>query len=598
MPSDWPDPADYMGAIQHPRKRFLDEELRHSVPVLNRQGLPQIETGQFACAFKLRNDTRTLAVRCFLSPRHGRQQRYALLCEYLQRVSLSALVDFEYLEQGIQCGNRWLPIVKMDWIDGRVLDTFVDQHKSEPQLLRQVATKWRVIVESLRDAGIAHGDLQHGNVLIDCQGEIRLVDYDNMCIPAFRGTESPELGHRNYQHPLRSPRHYDGYIDNFPALVIYVSLLGVAAETDLWDDFYTGENLILAAKDFEQPSRSGCLARLKNSPDPWVSRHARYVERFCLQSVEDVPALHNCIKGTLPPAPKGIIRITTPRSGSAWTWGDELPVAWAFANIGGDVKIELLKGGQHYATIDDNVPIGNAGLGEYAWLINPMIVDVSFRGADLSIGATPLPTGDDYRLRVVVKDGATSVTCESGIFRITERQRPILKLISPAQGEVWKPEIYQAIRWKQIGVESNLKIELLKRGKPILTISHSTSPGTKGDGSCTWRPPTGCDGGNRYTLRVTSTTNPYAWMVTSQYFTILSDRLRSRLEFFAKVWDCSRCYRFFEPSGLWVCPHSIKTLSPVCKWGQKPILSEDVRRERLSDDHFWHRISEVVSRIL
>ena len=131
---------------------------------------------------------------------------------------------------------------------------------------------------SLRGLRIAHNDLQHGNVMVQADGSIRLVDYDGMYLPEFRGERSPELGHKNYQHPQRSAEHYDENVDNFPSLVIYVSLLAVAADAGLWD-FHDEDNLILTRKDYADPGSSEVFGRLKRSSDPRRWRSWRSVSR-------------------------------------------------------------------------------------------------------------------------------------------------------------------------------------------------------------------------------------------------------------------------------------------------------------------------------
>ena len=55
---------------------------------------------------------------------------------------------------------------------------------------------------------VAHGDLQHGNVLLVPGASanslaVKLIDYDGMCVPALAGSKSGEVGHPAYQHPQR-----------------------------------------------------------------------------------------------------------------------------------------------------------------------------------------------------------------------------------------------------------------------------------------------------------------------------------------------------------------------------------------------------------
>src|SRR5438093_695743 len=90
---------------------------------------------------------------------------------------------------------------------------------SDPELRQGLAA-------GLREAGMAHADLQHGNVLLipgskDNALALRLVDYDGMYVPALADRPSGELGHPNYQHPLRVDQAgYNPGVDRFSHLVI------------------------------------------------------------------------------------------------------------------------------------------------------------------------------------------------------------------------------------------------------------------------------------------------------------------------------------------------------------------------------------------
>ena len=177
-------------------------------------------------------------MRCFTREVKDQQTRYNQLSDYLSDVLPPSFVRFEYVEHGISRKGSWYPIVKMDWVEGESLSSFVGSRLKEPDTLRRIAARWRGgPAASLSGLRIAHNDLQHGNVMVQGDGNVRLVDYDGIFLPQFRGERSPELGHKNYQHPLRKAEDYDAYVDNFPSLVIYVSLLAIAADPGLWS-FY------------------------------------------------------------------------------------------------------------------------------------------------------------------------------------------------------------------------------------------------------------------------------------------------------------------------------------------------------------------------
>lgn len=185
------------------------------------------------------------------------------------------------------------------------INTFIEDHLQEPEGLRQLAARWRVMVNELRASKLAHGDFQHGNVMVTPEGELRLVDYDGMYCPAFGRGRSPELGHANFQHPRRTPDYYEEGLDNFSALVIYVSLLALASEPDLWAKFNMGDNLVLTSADFRNTQHSEAFQRLKGSPDRQVQDLATLLQQCCIAPVtltpwfEDIAAAAE--KGTIDP---------------------------------------------------------------------------------------------------------------------------------------------------------------------------------------------------------------------------------------------------------------------------------------------------------
>ncbi len=299
----WPGLTDFTEAVQNPGVCFRGTELEYAQVEVNRRGLPLVFSGSFASVYPVTVGQQKFAVRCFTREPHDQQSRYEQLSNYLISVLPPSFVDFEYLERGINSRGTWYPIVKMEWVEGAPLSKFVESNLNDPDLLRRLAAQWRGgPTASLRGLRIAHNDLQHGNVMVQHDGDIRLVDYDGMFLPQFRGQRSPELGHKNYQHPQRSPDDYDDYVDNFPTLVIYTSLLGIAADPGLWDGFFNEDNLIFTRDDYADPAGSQLFGRLKNSPDPMVATLAGKLEQFCALPAADVPDLEEILHD-IPPSP-------------------------------------------------------------------------------------------------------------------------------------------------------------------------------------------------------------------------------------------------------------------------------------------------------
>ena len=268
----WPGITDFSEAVQNPLLCFRGTELEAGAVSVNQRGMPLVFSGAFACVYPVSVVGRKFAVRCFTREVKDQQTRYNQLSEYLINVLPPSFVHFEYVEYGINLKGAWYPVVRMEWVEGESLSSFVGSHLNDPDALRRVAAQWRGgPAASLRGLGIAHNDLQHGNVMVQADGRIRLVDYDGMFLPRFRGERSPELGHKNFQHPLRTAEDYDAYVDNFPSLVVYLSLLAIAYDSGLWS-FYNDDNLIFTRNDYADPGKSPLFDLLKKSPDQTVSK--------------------------------------------------------------------------------------------------------------------------------------------------------------------------------------------------------------------------------------------------------------------------------------------------------------------------------------
>ncbi len=264
----WPDLTEYHEAVQHPPKAFADPGLKAVTLELDRFGMPKPATGGNAVVYKANEPggflifKKTWAIRCFLRPISDHAERYEAISKHLRKVRLPYDVDFQFLKQGIQIRSNWFPIVKMQWAKGDLLHSHIEKHLGYPAALAALRAKWAILVRHLEAAQVAHGDLQHGNILVR-GGAIQLVDYDGMWVPGLKGRHATEIGHRAYQHPERSEQDYGQEIDRFSALVIYLSLAALERDVTLWERFHTGDNLIFVREDFQQLGRSAIWQQLR-----------------------------------------------------------------------------------------------------------------------------------------------------------------------------------------------------------------------------------------------------------------------------------------------------------------------------------------------
>lgn len=271
-PRFWPSPQDYNEALQTPSFSFSDSELRSGIAEVDSLGLPRPNSGAFASVYKVRSGEKRYAVRCFLHNVRDISNRYQLISEYIQSDDLPYTVNFEYQEKGIFVRGEWFPILKMDWVEGKTLDQYLEEHLYQTSSLEHVCSEFVAMCKALERCGIAHGDLQHGNIMVTPDGQLRLVDYDGFFVPSMSQLNANELGHRNYQHPSRAANHFGPYLDNFSAWVIYTSLRAVIHCPNLYRELGGGQEcLLFRHEDFIYPEESKPIVALLDADGPCVS---------------------------------------------------------------------------------------------------------------------------------------------------------------------------------------------------------------------------------------------------------------------------------------------------------------------------------------
>lgn len=289
----WPTPQDYDEAVQNPLLNLQDTDLRGGQVELNALGLPRPVTGNFASVYRMHCGSRDWAIRCFWREYADMPERYAAIGEHLIRTRLPYTVHFQFLQHGIRSRGNWYPALKMEWVDGELLSTYIERMLHDGPALRRLAARWACMTLALEADSISHGDLQHGNVLV-VGNDVKLVDYDAMRVPLLGHRPCLEIGHPNYQHPLRSSGHIDLGLDRFSAWVIYVSLLALAWNPELWVQLRGGDECLIFRKaDFLDPTHSDTFRLLSDATDAAVLATADKLASFTTMSLETIPPLPN-----------------------------------------------------------------------------------------------------------------------------------------------------------------------------------------------------------------------------------------------------------------------------------------------------------------
>jgi HEAT repeat protein len=303
----WPLPQDYNEAVQSPQTSFSDPELKSGEAVTNHLGIPLPRSGNFADVYEVRcPGGGRWAVKCFTREVPGLRERYAEISRYLEQAQLPFTVDFTFLEKGIRVRSQWYPVLKMRWVEGLSLNEFVRQYADKPAMLEALFQIWVRMAVRLRGAGIAHGDLQHGNLVLVPSGAkslaVKLIDYDGMYVPALAARPSGEVGHPCYQHPQRAREGtYGPEMDRFPLLLVAAALSCVkVGGKALWEKYDTADNLLFREADLQAPVKSPLFYELIKLTDPLARRLVDHVLEALRGRLESAPLLDKVLPADHP----------------------------------------------------------------------------------------------------------------------------------------------------------------------------------------------------------------------------------------------------------------------------------------------------------
>lgn len=300
----FPSGADYAEALQHTQLCFSHPELKGSRPELTKLGLPRAISGAFASVFSLTSVSsgQRYAVKCFTRHVPDQERRYQAISARLAGLDQAELsqpwnLGFEYLPDAINVGRERYPVLKMEWIEAVTLSSWLDDNHADRFAVDRLADRFEALTRDLAAHEIAHGDLQHGNLLVAGEDTFRLVDYDGMYVPALAGLGGTERGHRNYQSPMRGNDDFGSALDRFSAWVIFLSLKAIAADPALWSRLHepSGEFLLLTEEDFKSPVGSTRLQTLLTHPDRTVSGLADQVRSLAFQPLDVLPPLSQAV---------------------------------------------------------------------------------------------------------------------------------------------------------------------------------------------------------------------------------------------------------------------------------------------------------------
>ena len=259
--------SEYVRAIQDASSNL--DKLAHLVPVLDDHGEPYRSSGAFAVVFKMKDEQtgKCYALKCFTEEQEGRAEAYRQIADELEFVDSSYITSVKYLDKEIfvdsSCEEDEFPVLLMDWIDGETMENYIAENYQDNYAMAMLCYRFCKMAAWLRSQPFAHGDIKPDNIMVRPDGNLTLVDYDGMFVPAMKGQKSPTIGTKDFSHPLRTIDDFDETIDDFALASIALSLKAISLKTSLFDEYGAADRLLFSADDYYDLSKSKVMAALQ-----------------------------------------------------------------------------------------------------------------------------------------------------------------------------------------------------------------------------------------------------------------------------------------------------------------------------------------------
>ena len=259
------DVQDIINSISVPAL-IKDDFIKKGTFLKLKNGDFQAYVGGFSIVFPIEVEGKKWAFRCWHRTLDDALERIKLLSVEIKNAKLPYLLNYDYVEPGITVSGGNYPTTRMQWVDGITIKDYLISNCNSKSKLLKLADQFLKLVKDMHKHSFAHGDLQHGNIIVNERGDLFLVDYDSFYTPLFKGKEDIITGLKDYQHPARKYNKITSEkIDYFSELIIYTSILGIAYCPTLVDKYQVedSEHMLFESKDFANIKSSSIYNDLK-----------------------------------------------------------------------------------------------------------------------------------------------------------------------------------------------------------------------------------------------------------------------------------------------------------------------------------------------
>lgn len=272
MKSDYPNIRQIVTALKNPKNSYKNQIL-FGGSIISSKSRVIYFAGGYSVVFPFKSKSGNIvALKIWFANIGNVEKKYNEITKRLESINYRYFVRFQFKKNAILINGRLYPILIMDWIGGKSLKEYINENISNSAKIKTLAAKFMKMVAFLHKQKIAHGDLQHGNILVKPDGNLVLIDYDSMFVPSLNGIQDVIKGIPAYQHPKRMRNsHIHHKLDYFSELVIYFSIQVFAYHPELWSKYSVAEELLFSKQDLHEPENSTLIGKLLFSKNNQIS---------------------------------------------------------------------------------------------------------------------------------------------------------------------------------------------------------------------------------------------------------------------------------------------------------------------------------------
>lgn len=244
-------------------------------------------TGGFSAVFPVVFNNEKWAFRCWHANIGDTADRFRKIAECVKAAKTKYLCDLTYVDNGILVNGKLYPTMRMRWIEGQTIKDFLCSNAYHKLKLQRLAANFLSLIKDMHSRGFAHGDLQHGNILVDEYGCLYLVDYDSFYCPTLKGEKDIIKGLPDYQHPARVNNCFvNEKLDYFSELVIYISIVAIAENPNLVAKYQVADSdrLLFSINDYENIKSSAIYQDLRASHNGNILAMLSILEKYLSQN--------------------------------------------------------------------------------------------------------------------------------------------------------------------------------------------------------------------------------------------------------------------------------------------------------------------------